>query len=60
MVYIHAFFIFSKNKKSHYKHLEIDFKKLEASPLYASSNRYDFFKEKIDFRAIRIDKNASE
>lgn len=50
---------FSSGRKSHYKHLEIVFKQLRDSHLYASPGKCKLFKEKLTFLASSLVKMAS-
>jgi len=54
VVYMDDLLIFSKDKESHYKHLEIVMSRLEEHELYVSPKKCSFMQENIEFLGLII------
>ena len=58
VVYMDDLLIFSKDKESHYKHLEIVLSRLKEHELYVAPKKCEFFEENIDFLGLLIGKDG--
>ena len=58
VVYMDDLLIFSKDKESHYKHLELVLSRLEKHELYVAPKKYEFMKDNIDFLGLLIGKDG--
>ena len=58
VVYIDDLLIFSKDKESHFTHLETVLKRLEEHELYVSPKKCEFMRDEIDFLGLKIGKRG--